>query len=307
MSQHDHVIADQDGASFLADLNSMAAAIVSLNAGATAPTTTYSYMWWPDTANDLLKQRNAANSAWIEVCKLSTWALLSVQKLTATLATITGTGTAIVATQSPATSGVKVVDCVIVTGNGGAATTMAVNGDAAKDVKAYDSTGTKVNTTLVADQRCVFMLDGDDDWILINPLPPAASSGPAFSAYLFATQSLTSGSFTQIQINTEEFDTDNAFSTSTYRFTPQKAGYYQINGVVSVGTTATQVIAAIYKNGVQHKRGTNATSSYASTVSSEVYLNGSTDYVDLRGLVGSTQNADTGAEYTYFNGTFIRS
>lgn len=29
------------------------------------------FMWWPDTTNDLLKMRNAANSAWITVGKLS--------------------------------------------------------------------------------------------------------------------------------------------------------------------------------------------------------------------------------------------
>jgi len=175
MSQHDYVIADQDGSSFLADLNAMALALASLNSGATAPSPTYAYMLWPDTANDLLKQRNAANSDWVTICKLSTWALISVQKQTATLATITGTGTAIVATQSPATSGVKVVDAIIVTGNGGAATTMAVNGDAAKSVKAYNSAGTKVDTTLVAGQRCIFVDDGTD-WILINPLPPSGST-----------------------------------------------------------------------------------------------------------------------------------
>lgn len=72
MSQHDHVIADADGATFLADLNAMAQAIVTLNAGTAAPSPTYAHMWWPDTVTGILKQRNAANSAWINVLDLAT-------------------------------------------------------------------------------------------------------------------------------------------------------------------------------------------------------------------------------------------
>jgi len=52
------------------------AAIVSNNSKATAPTTTYAFMWWADTANDILKQRNAADSAWINILTLSTGAPL---------------------------------------------------------------------------------------------------------------------------------------------------------------------------------------------------------------------------------------
>jgi hypothetical protein len=71
MSQHDYAIADADGLSFLADLNNNLAAIVSNNSGATAPAVTYAYMLWTDTTSGLLKQRNAANSAWINKGTLS--------------------------------------------------------------------------------------------------------------------------------------------------------------------------------------------------------------------------------------------
>jgi hypothetical protein len=67
MSQSDYTIADQDGASFLIDINAQLAAIVSNNSGATEPTTTYAYQWWADTSAGVLKQRNAANSAWITI------------------------------------------------------------------------------------------------------------------------------------------------------------------------------------------------------------------------------------------------
>lgn len=65
MSQHDYDIANQSGAAFRSDVNALAAAIASLNAGASAPGTTVAYQPWADTTNGLFKQRNAANTAWL--------------------------------------------------------------------------------------------------------------------------------------------------------------------------------------------------------------------------------------------------
>jgi hypothetical protein len=74
MAIHDYVIANQTGANTRSDLNNAFSAIVSNNSSATEPTTTYAYMWWADTGNDLLKQRNAANGAWVDILVLSTGA-----------------------------------------------------------------------------------------------------------------------------------------------------------------------------------------------------------------------------------------
>jgi hypothetical protein len=76
MSTHDYIVDNQNGANFRSDLNNALAAIVSNNSSATAPTTTYAFMLWADTASDLLKQRNAADSAWINILTLSTGAPL---------------------------------------------------------------------------------------------------------------------------------------------------------------------------------------------------------------------------------------
>jgi hypothetical protein len=82
MSQHDYVIADAAGPAFLADLNLALPALASLNSGATAPATTYAYMLWADTTSGWLKQRNAANSAWIHVAPLGTRAWVDVASAT---------------------------------------------------------------------------------------------------------------------------------------------------------------------------------------------------------------------------------
>jgi len=64
MATHDYVIANASGAAVRSDLNNALAAIVSNNSSATEPATTYSFMWWYDTTNGQLKQRNAANDDW---------------------------------------------------------------------------------------------------------------------------------------------------------------------------------------------------------------------------------------------------
>ena len=74
MSQHDMDIVNASGAALRADINLALKALVSLNSGPSAPATTYVFQLWPDTTNDLLKMRNAANTAWISVLKLSTGA-----------------------------------------------------------------------------------------------------------------------------------------------------------------------------------------------------------------------------------------
>lgn len=67
MSQHDYVIDNQTFPATRTDLNNALAAIVSQNAGATAPSTTYAYQFWYDTTNDILKMRNSDDDAWIDL------------------------------------------------------------------------------------------------------------------------------------------------------------------------------------------------------------------------------------------------
>lgn len=65
MAQHDYNIANADGATVRADINSLMEAIASQNSGSTAPSVTFAFMPWFDTATDQLKIRNASNTAWV--------------------------------------------------------------------------------------------------------------------------------------------------------------------------------------------------------------------------------------------------
>ena len=75
MAEHDYSIANDTGANVRTDINNVLSAIVSNNSNGTEPTTKFAFMWWADTGNDLLKQRNAANNAWINILTLSTGAV----------------------------------------------------------------------------------------------------------------------------------------------------------------------------------------------------------------------------------------
>jgi len=65
MSQHDYVIDNGSGAAVRSDINRALQALVSTNAGATEPSTTYAYMLWADTSTGTLKMRDGTNTTWV--------------------------------------------------------------------------------------------------------------------------------------------------------------------------------------------------------------------------------------------------
>ena len=136
-----------------------------------------------------------------------------------------------------------------------------------------------------------------------------AGNGPAFSAYQSTGQTLAATTFTKILFQTEEFDTNNNFdSTTNYRFTPTVAGYYQVNGSLSKLSGTTEIFPTIYKNGVEWKRGTDiATSAASSIVSCIVYLNGSTDFIEMYGYMGVSGATWPNPVGTYFQAFLARS
>ena len=70
MATHDYVIDNSTGANVRADLNLVLQAILTNNSSGSAPSTTAAYMWWADTTNGVLKIRNSANNAWVELLQL---------------------------------------------------------------------------------------------------------------------------------------------------------------------------------------------------------------------------------------------
>ena len=135
-----------------------------------------------------------------------------------------------------------------------------------------------------------------------------AGTGPAFSAYSSASQSITSATWTKVVCGTELFDTNSNYDTATARFTPTVEGYYQITSRIQT-TTATRVFTQLYKNGVSFKHlldiPSNITRSGGSALA---YMNGSTDYIELYAyLTGAGLQVTTNQQGTYFEAAMIRS
>ena len=135
---------------------------------------------------------------------------------------------------------------------------------------------------------------------------------PAFSAYQSSSQSLTNTSATKIQFQTELFDTANAFdSTTNYRFQPQVAGYYQIGAAFAYASAVnSETYIALYKNGSVYQYGNDISATvYVIQGNWLVYLNGTTDYVEIYAAQysGSSKNSQNASSQIYFSGAMVRS
>lgn len=132
-------------------------------------------------------------------------------------------------------------------------------------------------------------------------------NGPAFSAYQSSPQTLSSSTNTKILFQTEEWDTNNNFSSST--FTPTVAGYYQINSAIRLNSSYSGGRLMLYKNGSLIKTGSDSGSATVAvfSLSSTVYCNGTTDYIDIYALIGTGQALSAAAWDTWVNGCLVRS
>jgi hypothetical protein len=138
------------------------------------------------------------------------------------------------------------------------------------------------------------------------------SFGPAFSAYASTNQSVTTSVTTKVTFDTERFDTNNNFASST--FTPTIAGYYNITGIVYSQGTISTVYCFAYKNGSPYQLGSffasYAGNNGATIVNTTMYLNGTSDYAEIYvNIVGTTPSVVTlgGGIQSEFSGFLARS
>ena len=140
------------------------------------------------------------------------------------------------------------------------------------------------------------------------------TGGPAFSAYMGSSQSISNVTFTKLQLNTVNFDTNSNYNSSSYRFTPTVAGYYQCSAGVSFTTATGIALIDIEKNGSRTLESTiplSLSSPVTACVSGIIYLNGSTDYIEVytyQNSGGSLSTGNSGSIYgNYFQAAMVRS
>ena len=107
----------------------------------------------------------------------------------------------------------------------------------------------KVNTIQDAGGNALLTSNGSGT-ITTNNI--GGQNTPAFSAYSTDNQTISDATWTKVELDTEEYDSDGTFAT--HKFTPAVAGYYYLYGRVNVDTAhntagASDIHIAIYKNG----------------------------------------------------------
>ena len=137
-----------------------------------------------------------------------------------------------------------------------------------------------------------------------------AGNGPTFSAYASTSTSVPNSTPTKINLATEDHDTNNNYDASNSRFTPTVAGYYQISASVYGDPPPASLQVMIYKNGSIFRGGSHINGQmYQSNSSALVYLNGSTDYIELYAThaAGGTITIPANAYGTFMTGFLARS
>jgi hypothetical protein len=111
-------------------------------------------------------------------------------------------------------------------------------------------------------------------------------------------------------MNVKEFDTTSNYDNVTnYRYTPNKAGYYLVSTTVGILSGTAAVAASIAKNGSVIKYGNSSLGGAGLYSCSEanciVYLNGTTDYVEVFGQATSAVSVNNIALSTKFQAHLI--
>ena len=125
-------------------------------------------------------------------------------------------------------------------------------------------------------------------------------------AYLNAAQNIDAGP-TKILIDTISFDTESVIDIANSRIIPNLPGYYVVMGSVGASDVpdGRLVNAMIYKNGawasygtIDHQGGAGRSSS---SVSDLIYMNGTTDYLELSAYNSHSSALTLYTGYSYQN------
>lgn len=140
---------------------------------------------------------------------------------------------------------------------------------------------------------------------------------PAFYSYRSSILTLGSGtSYNTFTFDAENFDTEGWYDTTTGKFQPLLEGYYlfvtSVNFTMGGALPNCTCAIAIRKNGTVFSETftlvPGIVTDYSPSVTTIVYLNGTTDYVDV-GVwqnSGTSQGVGNASTKSYLTGTLIR-
>ena len=138
----------------------------------------------------------------------------------------------------------------------------------------------------------------------------------SFRAYQSSQQNVPNATSTQITLDTEDWDTDNAFASSTFTCPSDKAGKYIVVGAVRAHPswdTTNQFNVSIFRNGASNTGGMSSQNIVSSKGNSMITVSivnmaaGDTLKLYLYHDEGGTEDLQAGQESTYMAGTRITS
>jgi hypothetical protein len=158
----------------------------------------------------------------------------------------------------------------------------------------YDASGNPVAVATGTDGQ-VLTSTGAGSPPVFETLP---ANTPAFEAYLGGSggQAVSDNTVTLVQANTEVYDTDSAYDTSTYKFTPQTAGKYMVYGSIQNESGSNSNLAETYlyfklngSNIFETQNDYSANPGRSDIINGNIIvdMNGSSDYVELYGRINS--------------------
>jgi len=194
----------------------------------------------------------------------------------------------------------------------------------------------KLNTTGAADGHIVIFDETNSELIslgkteselevadasTVGGISPSAFLQPRgiFRVRLTANQTLTTAGTTYLlNMGTEESDIDGWYNAGTYRYQPLVAGYYEFSAQAWTNAAITDGAycgIVIRKNGASNVVNTRYNQSGVTNrmslplSSGVVYLNGSTDYVELTAYSGMNNTVITGADTsaTWWSGKLVKA
>lgn len=179
MSQHDMTLDNASGLSFRTDANNALQALASQCSGAAAPSPSFPCQMWADTGTGRLRERNAANTAWLDKGALDVGLPTQLVTQDMTAFTSAGTAPAFTLTPVPAISAYAAPQRFHVKFHapGSGSNTLNVSGVGAKSLKQYDSSGVKIPAVITLGLATDVVYDGTD-MVILDPLP--AVSGDAW-------------------------------------------------------------------------------------------------------------------------------
>jgi len=143
----------------------------------------------------------------------------------------------------------------------------------------------------------------------------AQNTGNVWHIYSSGNTTLVDATYTKIALNSTRYNIGGgSLDTSNYRFTPSVAGYYSVSASIDLtpdGSQTGNFIVNIRKNGttmayVDAYRG--QTGRHSACITTVIYMNGSSDYVELFCYRESSlaQDAFASASATYLTGYLVR-